>query len=220
MLYLYAITASNRIPAIPGLQAASLTAIGEGGLYAIASRHEDLRVEPSEDDLWAHENVVEELMSDGAAVLPMRFGTALPEESAVLGVLNERREGLERALERVHGAVELSVRVGIESEPDASDAGEAGPGTAYLMDRLRRERHQSEMTARVHEPLAPLARASTSWSGEPGRRLWKAAYLVSRKRVEAFSEQVNVLDRHLSEATVLCTGPWPPYSFSSGDTAQ
>ena len=107
----------------------------------------------------------------------------------------------------------------IDSEPDGDDDDEGGPGTTYLMDRLRRERHQSQMTARVHEPLVCLARASTSWSGAPRRQLWKAAYLVSNERLEDFAEQVNLLDAQLSEATVLCTGPWPPYSFSPGDDA-
>jgi hypothetical protein len=215
VLYLYAVKTSGGVPRVPGLFGASLRAVGKGGPFAIVSEHEQLRLEPSEGALWAHEDVVEELMSD-EPLLPMRFGSALPNEAAVLEMLNARHEELEHALDVVRGAVELSVRIAIDSEPDTGVADEQDwPGTAYLMERLRRERHQSEVTARVHERLASLSRESTRWSGEPRRRLWKAAYLVDHERVEDFIEQVNRLETQLSDAAVVCTGPWPPYSFSS-----
>ena len=221
MLYLYAIAESTRVPDLRGLRGAPLKAVGEAGLFAIASEHDELRVEPSEDDLWAHEHVVEDLMDNGS-VLPMRFGSALASEDEVLEVLARRRQDFEAALERVRGAVELSVRVAIAAEPDDSendskDREEQGPGTAYLLERLHRERHQSKATTRVLETLESLARASTGWSGELRRRQWKAAYLVSHDRIDAFTEQVNLLDAELGDATVLCTGPWPPYSFSAED---
>ena len=220
MLYVYAITECDRIPGILGLHGAPVRTVGKQGLFAVVSDHDELQLEPNEDELWAHENVVEDLMDRGS-VLPMRFGSGLADDGAVIRVLDERRSELATALERVRGAVELSVRLAIASEPEslqerspASD--QAGPGTAYLLDRLRHERHENEMTSQIHEHLASLARASTSWSGDSGRRLWKAAYLVSDERLDAFAEQVNSLDTQLNGGTVLCTGPWPPYSFSSG----
>ena len=220
MLYLYAITESRRVPAAPGLRGAPLKLVGDAGLYAVASEHDELRVEPNEADLWAHEAIVEDLMSDGS-VLPMRFGSAVADEKALRGFLEERRRSLEQALERVRGAVELSVRVAVASEPDTQAAAEEpGSGTAYLLDRLKQQRHQTAMTARVHQPLVPLSRASTSWSGEPRRRLWKAAYLVGIEDIEAFTQQVDMLDAELGAASVLCTGPWPPYSFSSEESGR
>src|SRR5437588_12124089 len=98
MLYLYAIATSNRVPAIPGRRGASLGAVGEDGLFAFVSEHGELHLEPREDDLWAHEHVVEELMSD-EPLLPMRFGSGLPDAAAVIRTLNERREELGRALD-------------------------------------------------------------------------------------------------------------------------
>ena len=104
-------------------------------------------------------------------------------------------------------------------EPDTDGENASGPGTAYLVGRLKRLQRQRELAARIHEPLTSIARSSTSWSGAPERPLWKAAYLVPRDQIEPFMERVRILDDELSEATVVCTGPWPPYSFSSGDGA-
>ena len=222
MLYLYAITESDRVPTISGLHGASLRAVGRPPLLAIASEHDDLLLEPAEDVLWSHEQVVEELMKAGS-VLPMRFGSSLPDEAAVLAFLEGRRQSLREALECVRGAVELSVRVATGKDLDGrGGAGADGraTGTAYLLDRLERERREKEVTVRVHTPLSSLARASTSWSGELRRSEWKAAYLVNHDRIDAFTEVVDHLDSELGGGgAVICTGPWPPYSFTAGAAA-
>src|SRR4051794_14908093 len=109
MLYVYAISESPLRPKITGLRGAPLRTIGAAGPFAIASEHEDLRLEAGEDDLWAHENVVEEAMKEDA-VLPMRFGTSLPDEAAVIEALRTGEQQYRRVLERVCGAVELAVR--------------------------------------------------------------------------------------------------------------
>jgi hypothetical protein len=222
VLYLYAITESGRLPTIEGLRGASLRAVGRPGLVAVASEHEESSLEPDEADLWSHERVVEQLMDPGP-VLPMRFGSTLPGEGAALAFLDDRRQELEQALERVRGAVELSVRVAVSVEAQAEPQGDGDDpptGASYLLDRLKSENLQHEFTDLVHQPLASLARASTTWSGELRRRQWKAAYLVSSARVDEFAQQVDRLDSELSGAAVICTGPWPPYSFAGGEAER
>jgi hypothetical protein len=49
-----------------------------------------------------------------------------------------------------------------------------------------------------------------------GPELLRAAYLVDRVAVEAFVDVVRRLQETHSELDVLCTGPWPPYSFAGG----
>src|SRR5947207_102131 len=74
VLYVYAITDSVHPPARVGLRGASPRVIGEQAPLAVVSDHENLPSQPSEEDLWRHESVVEELM-ERSTVLPMRFGT-------------------------------------------------------------------------------------------------------------------------------------------------
>jgi hypothetical protein len=231
VVYLYAITESSEAPQRTGLRGSSLRAIGEDGVFAIVSEHRDLRIEAAEEDLWAHEDVVEDLM-DRSAVLPMRLGSTLPDEAAVRATLRERRREFEGALERVRGAVELGVRALIDgeqkegptvepAEPSTGMAGnEAGPGTAYMFARLERERRGASAAARIHEPLATLARQSTRRLGSQPQPLLHASYLVDRERVEAFRARVEQLSDEEDEATIVCTGPWPPYSFSSPEPAR
>jgi hypothetical protein len=42
------------------------------------------------------------------------------------------------------------------------------------------------------------------------------AYLVDRGRVREFVAMVEQLDDRLDDVELVCTGPWPPYSFAEG----
>jgi hypothetical protein len=60
----------------------------------------------------------------------------------------------------------------------------------------------------MHETLSTLARESRELS--PGR----GAYLVPREDVAAFVARVAALEEANDDLSLLCTGPWPPYSFA------
>lgn len=223
MLHVYAITDSTQRPAAAGLDDADLRTIGDRGPFAVVSEHEQLSSQVSEEDLWAHERVVEELM-DRAAVLPMRFDGTVADEATLRRILDERREEFEALLAGVRGAVELGVRAQLIEEDegeeapggeDPGDQGSKGPGTAYLLARAREQRRAADTAARIHEPLAALSRRSRRSAAGLRPGLFKAAYLVDRGKVDAFRARVEMLDSELGNGQIVCTGPWPPYSFSS-----
>jgi Gas vesicle synthesis protein GvpL/GvpF len=161
-----------------------LRAVRCGRLSAVCAPAEPGEV--TADALWRREALLERLMDD-RDLLPVRFGTLVPDESAAQRALEERREELAASLDRVRGAVELAVRV----QGDERD----------LRARARALRD-------VHEPLAALARDSAV---KPARELLRAAYLVERDAVDGFVAAVQELQ---GAYAILCTGPWPPYSFT------
>jgi hypothetical protein len=226
MIYLYAVGDAEEPPAhLQGLDDAPLLAISSGGITAFASEHPNLELEAEASALWKHENVVEVLMEQ-ATVLPMRFGSELPDVATVRAMLVERGEDLSAALERVRGAVELGVRILDERPADRSpqqasvvapaSSAPLGPGATYLLQRLERSQEVEALVERVHGPLAALARASRRRRLNGSRFLLTGAYLVDRDLVETFRSRVEKLDAE-SPASVVCTGPWPPYGFSSLD---
>jgi hypothetical protein len=220
MLHVYAIVDSPVSPGSAGLHGAGLRLVGEEAPFAVASEHEHLPSGTREDDLWAHEEVVEALM-EKATVLPMRFDATVSDEAELRQILDLRRDEFAALFDEVRGAVELGVRAQLSGSGAKESAGEPapaqnGPGTAYLLERARGRRRAAEAVARVHEPLAALARRSRHSAaevGSPGRL--KAAYLVDRDRVDAFRDRVEALDVELGGGRIVCTGPWPPYGFSS-----
>lgn len=216
---MYAVTsAEHPPPSSLGIEDAPLRPITAGRVAAMASDL-DAPVRTTEDALWRHEAVVEELMRAGAA-LPMRFGSVLADDEAARGTLREREEQLTAGLGHVRGAVELGVRVlwdpGSEAGPAPSGeqrTEDAGAGTAYLMRRLGHTRRSHDLANEVHEPLAGLARDSTRRLLVTPRLLLSGSYLVDDEAVGEFRTRIEELDDRLGDLAIICTGPWPPYSF-------
>ncbi len=81
-------------------------------------------------------------------------------------------------------------------------------GREYLLGRMAAD---SRATA-VHAPLDALAVAGRRRVADAGELL-RAAYLVDTQRVGAFRAEVERQQAEHPDLAVLCTGPWPPYSF-------
>ena len=119
VLYVYAITDSLAAPSVIGLHGSPLRRIKSGQLAALISEH-PMAPEPDEEVLWAHEQAVEDLMSR-ATILPLRFGSSVERAGDLIAMLADRREEFTDALERVRGAVELSVRAELPMAPPAEE---------------------------------------------------------------------------------------------------
>jgi hypothetical protein len=190
-----------------GVSGARLRSVSAHGLVAVVSEPRADRMTPTAEALWEFEQAIERLMA-GHALLPARFASVLEDEQSLLTMLEDKSAQLRGAIERIRGAVEFGISVGWQLEP----ATDADSGTAYLLERLALHRRASEL-ARVLDPLAQLARCSRQRVlSRPGVPL-TAAYLVAESDADAFISLVAELDGELDGADLVCTGPWPPYSF-------
>jgi hypothetical protein len=227
MLYLYAIIDQplKRLPALSGLEQAAVTKVPYRDLAAVVSAVSAAEVPALEANVWLHELVVEELMAD-RAVLPVRFGTVLSSERAAQDVVREHYASFAADLDRVRGRVEMGVRVLRSDEPAPPPPSEARPayatGRDYMLARMEEERglratrEQAEsLAAELHRPLARLATQTTQQVLSTPRLLLTAAYLLDRERVADFRQEVETLSAAYGSLCLLCTGPWPPYSFVS-----
>jgi hypothetical protein len=204
VIELYAVT--DR-PAEPLPDLAPLGELASGELAVIYGPATEGEV--SAEALWHHEEVVEALMDD-RDVLPFRYGTRCTDADAAARAVAERREELAAALERIRGAVELSLRVLV------TDASGEAPKSArdYVAAKARDAAIARAIVGSVHEPLSARARASRQKPSGNGAEPLRAAYLVDREHVDAFAAQVAGLQARRPDLRLLCTGPWPPYSFA------
>jgi hypothetical protein len=212
LLYVYGFVAPPaRLPDVRGIGDAELRAESLDGLEAIVSEHETT-VDPSEAAVLAHARVVDAIGQANDGVLPARFG-GVHTDAATLRSSLAGRADLHTALDRVRGRVELAVRV--LGDPD--EPARRASGAEYMRTRLE-QRHRSEERAdAVHAPLAALASAATSTVGATPRLLLSSAYLVERGRVDEFRREVAALQSRHPELGIVCTGPWPPYSFATAE---
>jgi hypothetical protein len=218
--------ADTPAPRRRGLGEAPLDGVREGELLAVISRHVHPPGDPALDALWVHERVIERLMAD-RAVLPMRFGTKLAGDDALQEILAGRQQEFLTALDRVRGRVEIGIRAmqppdvqDVNGAPSAMSARDATSGRAYIEGKLRNGRRVEREAAAVHEPFAALAAASTRHAARRPDELLRASYLVDKAAVARFRGTVERMQRADPGVAILCTGPWPPYSFVAETAAS
>ncbi|HYZ30459.1 MAG TPA: GvpL/GvpF family gas vesicle protein [Thermoleophilaceae bacterium] len=210
MIYVYAIT-DARPPALmsTGIGGARVESTAAAGLYAVCSVHADeADVAPAPDALWAHEAVVDELLSTNT-VLPLRFGTTLGDADALRDLLRREQGRFCNLLDRVRGHVELAVRVALP-DPDG-DVEAPADGAVYLKMRAANRQAREAAAQIVLAPLDDLATASSHRQDDAA--VLRASYLVRPEEVARFAAEVRRLQDAHPQLTVSCTGPWAPYSF-------
>lgn len=208
MIEIYAIT--DAPPAtLPGV--AELRVIANSGLVAFCGPAQERKVTPNL--LWRHEEIVETLMKT-CDLLPVRFGTQVEDEHAAAMVLARQEAELKAALERVRGAVELAVRV-VDGEREPQPVAVFTSGAEYMRAKAMHSQDVARVARAIHEPLAGMARESRVKRQVRAHEAMCSAYLVGRDVVGQFVDRVSSLQRANPYLHVLCTGPWPPYSFVS-----
>ena len=232
-IYLYAIIDHPDISACvlsPGITGATVSTLAYAELAAVISRLEgDIVI--CEETLWLHEGIVEKLMTEHT-VLPVRLNTVVDDEQKLVAILAQNYQRLLADLERVRGKVELAVRVFWHGRSDRkADAGAmerkvprsssgATIGRDYMGMRLQEERHQQirrqcaqSVVQVIHGELSGLAAESDCKVLGTPEQVMTAAYLLNTDRVGAFGDRITELVGGHPELRILCTGPWPPYSF-------
>ena len=211
MIYLYALAEGlAELPSLAGVGGSRIGRRAVDGVDLVVSDCASAAVEPTDETVLAHAQVVEAVESRSAAILPARFGRAFADEQALADAIRDQLPVIRDALARVRGCAELGVRVLADDEEPPR---EAASGAAYMRARLARTVERQRLAAELHGPLAARSRASTHVVDATPRLLLSAAYLVERGRIDDFRTAVTDLIGAHPTLTVACTGPWPPYSF-------
>src|SRR3954447_3878651 len=222
MLHLYALVSSPaQLPDTVGIDDAPLRALAvDSEIDAIVSEGAARRTgAPTETEVLGHARAVDAIAAANAATLPARFAVEPSEPDDLRRRLLERRAQFGPALERVEGCVELGLRV-VPSERNG-DRSTPASGREYMQRRLDEVTRVEELLRELHEPLAAIARESTSNVLARRDVVLTAAYLVPRAEVAGFRRAVDELDGTHEAVMLVLTGPWPPYSFTlvEGETA-
>jgi hypothetical protein len=191
--------------------------------------------------LRAHWRVLEEAVAE-ATVLPVRFGTVMESESAVVDqFLAPRHDRLVALLAELSGKVQLNVKAFYDEDRLMRGVVEHSPAVAQLRERVRQrpkaatyyeriqlgelvagevERSRERDSAMVIGRLEPLAVAARREPPGTPEAAVNAAFLVERSRVEEFSEAVaRLADEVEGRMRVRYIGPLPPYSFTEEQEA-
>lgn len=154
--------------------------------------------------LAAHHDVVASAM-DADAVVPFRFGTALP--SVEVDAWAARHRALLRAtLARLRGRVEMSVkllRLELAAVPARGAGAEPDPRRAAQLEALG-----ERLVAG-----AGVEHWRYRMQGSGSNVAASVAFLVPRAEVADFLTRIAPIASRASGVAVVPTGPWPAYSF-------
>jgi Gas vesicle synthesis protein GvpL/GvpF len=216
-VYLYALlSAPPSCETGSGVCAEPLRTVRLGGLVALVGDVAQAPP-PSAITLRAQDAVLRRLAAGLDAVLPVRFGTLLADDAALAESLESRRPQLARALSRVAGCEQMTLRLWGEA-PAAAPPGpvSGGPGTRYLAGR-----RDAQARARSVPELAPLrARLGDLVREERAERrdrpplLVTVQHLIPRGAGPRYVETIHVVRDDLRPWRVSVTGPWLPYAFA------
>ena len=207
-LYVYAITDRPVRLRGRGIFRRPLRTLRAGGLYAV--------VEPaarppatSLPKLRAQGRVIARLVRAGADILPARFGAHVKNVAELERALGERTRELARALRRVRGCVQMTVRV---ARPRAAGTrADRTSGTRFLRAQVAAvaARRRDRVMLALRRAARPYARATVIEWREEGASVF---HLVPRARVAGYTEALAGAVKRLGAHAVI-SGPWAPFAF-------
>ena len=211
---------------------AGATPSGTDDLSAIVSDTPLGVLDPTRDNVLAHQRVNETVMRD-YTVLPMSFGTVFKTRDDVTAFLRSAYRAFSDVLDKMENKLEFGLKVlwdreavirEIEKEDEdihrLKNEIAAQKGSTYfarmqygrLIDgalQSKSERYVGEIFDRLRD--VSVAARSNKPIGD--RMILNAAFLVTRDREDEFDARVKALGAAHDKLTFKYTGPWPPYNF-------
>lgn len=193
----------------------------------------DREVLPVRASLSMHVRLLE-AVSEVTTVVPVRFGTMVPDEAALeRDYLASRRSQLRSSLERLRGFEELRVRAFYIEDEVVRAVLDSDRGATALRGREDLEakvalgqrvsegidRRRAQDARLVLDALRPVAAdASATSPASSVLDVVTVSALVAADQREAFSSAVEQLSGRLAPVAGLeLVGPMPPFSFTGED---
>jgi hypothetical protein len=215
-----------------GADPAEVYTISRGDLAAVVSDALLEVLDPTRDNVLAHQRVNETVMKRHT-VLPMSFGTVFKTHDDVVELLRSASDAFADVLNKMEAKLEFGLKVvwdrdaiirEIEQEDDDIRRVKAEllthKGSTYFArmqyGRLVDAALQAKSEQYVANTFAALRGASVAARSNKligERMILNAAFLVNRRDEREFDRCVKELGARYDKLTYKYTGPWPPYNF-------
>jgi hypothetical protein len=205
------------VPAGAPVDAPATLARLDLGSVGVLYEERDRPPSAEEADLLSFGGVVQVLAST-SPVLPVRFGTTLPDLAGLELLMEERGPGWRQRLDAVEGHVEMVVHARDTGRPapTAPSSGEV-TGTQYLLSRAAVARHDAELVDSLTDTIRTVVTETRVLRGHDESRV---ACLVAADRVVALRAALQQWAAAVEGRSVEVTGPWPPFSFTEPEDAS
>ncbi|MFL5821906.1 MAG: GvpL/GvpF family gas vesicle protein [Solirubrobacteraceae bacterium] len=215
-----------------------LESVEHEGLCALVSSVAPGDLKLRRESALAHTDTLQAAFDHGP-VLPVRFGTVLPDAAALeRELLAPRATALLARLEALEHLTEMQVKVSYLEEQLLGSILAADPPLARRASRIRNlppeathfdrinlgeaihqavQVRREEDSRRLIDELSPLAVAVSVREPPHERAVLNASFLVARERLEAFDSEVERLSQEAAGTmSFRLIGPMPAHSFVEG----
>ena len=210
--------------------------IGYDNLSMVVSNHPLGKFTVSRENMLAHEKVIEAVMREFDAVLPVRFGTIAASADEIRNLLDRRYREFKEALKSVDHKVELGVKgiwinmgsvfsevvdenkqikklkADLQAQKEKKNI-QAKMGVGKMVAEELEEKKETEAQAIVKELKGAAVdyKLNKTISEE---MFMNAAFLVDKGREKEFDNIMDDLGRQYKDRIkFMYAGPLPPYNF-------
>jgi hypothetical protein len=224
VLYIYALVSGGpRGDVGRGLRRERLEVLAGRGFHVIAGRM-DTSPEPAMAAFRRHDATIRRIAVRVDAILPVRFGSTVPDEGAVARLLSARAPELASRLAHVRGHEQMTLRLygprGGRPRPTALPAdtrprARLGPGARYLAARQRLGAPTVPELDAIRPLLQGLIADERVQRHKTPPLLASVYHLVARDRRAQYRARVTRAAARLAPLRLTVSGPWPPYAFGT-----
>lgn len=229
------VDAGTRLPTPLDIALATgLRLVEHESVAAVVSTPPDDRPLGKGSDLLDHDRLLSDLVAGGTSVLPMRFGTVLPDDETVaVELLAARHDELHRQLTRIRGKVQYTVKARYEQEQVLREVVAGNPRIAALRERgAPTFDDQVQLGESVVRALAdlravdgPALLAELDGSGDrreyevtQPEEVLRTSFLIPAAETDAFEQRVEAAGgRRAGRIRIRLIGPSPAYDFVGED---
>ena len=235
--YFYGVTRKDKNHS---LNLDGLTTVVYQGLAAVVAEKEvkDYHKLPKEEtvkELISHQQMIEKIMSK-TSILPVQFGTILKDEKEVTSVLEKGYFFLRNTLRKIEDKIELDLVCFWNEAKAAQMVYQKSKDVRSLQEKITRKEgmifedkitlgklvadylanRREKLRNQILKALKKEAVENHSHVLADVNMLLNQAFLVKKKKQEAFNHTLNQLDsRFAGLLNFRLVGPLPPYSFAT-----
>jgi hypothetical protein len=169
-------------------------AIPYKNVAAVVSDSSKKDYELTEDNAKGHEKVIRQVMKDHT-VVPAEFGTLIKTETTLRHLLSKAYAPTRDCLKLFDDMVELGAKAVINENTVFADA------------------QRKECASDILGSLKAKAKQAVTSDLFSDRLILNASFLVNKNDVDAFSDEVERLQKKYPLLKILYSGPWAPYNF-------
>lgn len=237
--FIYAIssTIDTDIAGIVGVNKEPVYCLHQDGLSAVVSNLSKAKVRPDRRNIMAHREVLDSVMKQSHAVLPMRFGVVAQGRQSVKKLLSANASVISEQIQRVYNREEMGLKVtwdvdniyeyfvtthpalrqardmllGSGASASREQKIELGRVYQHLLDE-ERKKYTDQVTDILKNYCAEIVPNPLKKEGE----VMNLSCLIERGKQEHFEQGVFAAAKSFDNNYLFnYTGPWAPHSFVS-----